>query len=156
MYRSRFNIERWPLVTCQTMQWLANCNSFMITASPWQMSFLNTYSETVIFCFSARNEETYSSRLFEGKRRETKQTRNELLTVYVHMTVFMSSTKKDHTRQPIQLCCHWKDPRTWCKTEQFWQFPTVASAAIATFLDWLSPGIMVRQVQNTPVVILCG
>lgn len=36
--------------------------------------------------------------------------------------------------------------QTWCKTEQFWQFTTVASAAIATILDWLSPGIMVIEI----------
>lgn len=53
---------------------------------------------------------------------------------------------------------------TWCKTEQFWQFPTVASAAIATVLDWLSPGIMVKVIlfhykvpfhtQNLSVILL--
>lgn len=33
---------------------------------------------------------------------------------------------------------------TWCKTEQFWQAPTVASAAIGKALGLVSPGIMIR------------
>ena len=32
---------------------------------------------------------------------------------------------------------------TPCNTEQLWQAPTVASAAIRAALDWVSPGIMV-------------
>lgn len=50
--------------------------------SQWQISLVNTHSETTIFCFSARNDETYSFRFCNKRREETKQTENsEQLTI---------------------------------------------------------------------------
>lgn len=34
---------------------------------------------------------------------------------------------------------------TWCKAEQFPQFPKVASAAVSAVLVWVSPGIIATQ-----------
>lgn len=107
---------------------------------------VNTHSAIVIFCFSARNDETYSARLC-GDTIKTNREQNKLIgdafcdALIKTMESYINLGQSD-------ILAVLKVDLTWCKTVQFWQLPAVASAAIATVLDWLSPRIMVTQVSQ--------
>lgn len=70
-----------------------------------------------------------------------KSCNKEIPKYWQHRDLSHLSTLAQHLSQLQQQNC----ALTWCKTEQFWHFPTVASAAMATFFDRVSRGIMVNS-----------